>query len=333
LIVSGQETGEPYVEPAHDFLVRSWDKPQKWQQEEQEDLPLQRRLTPAALEWKSKEKSSSLLGKTEPFWDWCDKKIDSVVYLWNEINKKDAQERRRERKGQFLWNSNPYLDVLKKRLKSYDHWFNQVETEFVQKNVWKRRSNLNLRWGIAISVTVISLSLTAWALFNLRQAIIGQMKTARESSETDLRSNYLTLDAVIKSLQAGKSSKHWLLRLKAPDSQLQNQVIDTLRRAVYLNREQQRWQSPQGEVVKGTSVTQDGKLLIATTKNEGTICVWDLKSESSQTPCEKVPEKLRSVTDAKFSPDGTKLALMGQMRGSENNEQFLGIYLWDLTNN
>ncbi len=109
LIVSGQETGEPYVEPAHDFLVRSWDKLQKWQQQEQEDLPLQRRLTPAALEWKNKEQSASVLRKAEPVLSWFDKKIDSAENWFNEI-KKNAQERQREKKGQFLWNGNPYLD-------------------------------------------------------------------------------------------------------------------------------------------------------------------------------------------------------------------------------
>jgi hypothetical protein len=51
LLVKGQETGEPYVEPAHDFLVRGWDKLQGWIKEEQEDLTLQHRLTPAANDW------------------------------------------------------------------------------------------------------------------------------------------------------------------------------------------------------------------------------------------------------------------------------------------
>jgi WD40 repeat protein len=51
LLVKGQETGESYVEPAHDFLVRGWDNLQKWIKEEQEDLALQQRLTPAANDW------------------------------------------------------------------------------------------------------------------------------------------------------------------------------------------------------------------------------------------------------------------------------------------
>jgi hypothetical protein len=48
LLVKGQETGVPYVEPAHDFLVRGWDKLQEWIKQSQGDLALQQRLTPAA---------------------------------------------------------------------------------------------------------------------------------------------------------------------------------------------------------------------------------------------------------------------------------------------
>jgi WD40 repeat protein len=52
LLVKGQDTGRTYVEPAHDFLLR-WNKFQEWIEEEQEDLALQQRLTPAANDWKN----------------------------------------------------------------------------------------------------------------------------------------------------------------------------------------------------------------------------------------------------------------------------------------
>ena len=51
LIVSGSEAGEAYIEPAHDFLVRGWDKLQDWIQQEQETLLLQRMLIPATKNW------------------------------------------------------------------------------------------------------------------------------------------------------------------------------------------------------------------------------------------------------------------------------------------
>jgi hypothetical protein len=52
LIVGGRETaGEAYVEPAHDALVRGWKKLQEWKKEEEENLTLQLRITPAANDW------------------------------------------------------------------------------------------------------------------------------------------------------------------------------------------------------------------------------------------------------------------------------------------
>ncbi|EKU98274.1 WD40 repeat-containing protein [Leptolyngbya sp. PCC 7375] len=52
LIIGGDEAGEAYVEPAHDFLVRGWGRLQGWIREEQETLAIQQLLTPAAKSWK-----------------------------------------------------------------------------------------------------------------------------------------------------------------------------------------------------------------------------------------------------------------------------------------
>ena len=60
LLVSGSDTtGENYIEPAHDALVRGWQRLLIWQQEE-ENLVLQRRLTRAAFEWQQQQKSAFL---------------------------------------------------------------------------------------------------------------------------------------------------------------------------------------------------------------------------------------------------------------------------------
>jgi energy-coupling factor transporter ATP-binding protein EcfA2 len=60
LLVSGTDSeGNSYIEPAHDALVRGWEKLRVWKTQEEENLILQRRLTPAAVEWdsiKSQEK-------------------------------------------------------------------------------------------------------------------------------------------------------------------------------------------------------------------------------------------------------------------------------------
>ena len=61
LLVSGSDTTEEnYIEPAHDALVRGWQRLLIWQQEEQENLVLQQRLTKAAFEWQKQQKSAFL---------------------------------------------------------------------------------------------------------------------------------------------------------------------------------------------------------------------------------------------------------------------------------
>ena len=53
LVVEGKETDDqPYVEPAHDELVRGWDRLLEWARKDQEGLLLRRILTPAAEDWK-----------------------------------------------------------------------------------------------------------------------------------------------------------------------------------------------------------------------------------------------------------------------------------------
>jgi WD40 repeat protein len=64
LLVKGQlETGEPYVEAAHDFLVRGWGTLQDWINEEKakETLELQQRLTAQANDWDRNNRADGLL--------------------------------------------------------------------------------------------------------------------------------------------------------------------------------------------------------------------------------------------------------------------------------
>ncbi|MGK7953019.1 MAG: caspase family protein [Xenococcaceae cyanobacterium] len=102
LIVEGSNfQGEPYVEPAHDALVQGWDKLLVWKKENEENLILQRQLTPQAVEW------------------------DKIRET--QVNQADN----------YLWHDNPHLDLLKDVLSSSQNWLNQLEQEFVQKSILK----------------------------------------------------------------------------------------------------------------------------------------------------------------------------------------------------
>ncbi len=186
LLVEGQDTeGKPYVEPAHDALVRGWQKLLAWKKDEDEEgsLNLQRRLTPAAEEWKSvktKEQPPLILAKTEPVVDLLDRTFDSAEDLLNKVNAKWVRSRRlpdnhehlKEKPGKFLWNGNPYLDVLKEELKSEDNWFNKVEAEFVQRSIVRKRRNIRLRWSTAFGVILGLSGLYIYSQINLRESLI-----------------------------------------------------------------------------------------------------------------------------------------------------------------
>jgi hypothetical protein len=285
LVISGQETGEPYIEPAHDFLVKGWDKLQKWLEKEQENLLLQRRLTPVAFEWKNKEEPPSLSVKAEPFLTSLEKKIDGTKEWLKQIKEREVQkiientqiplqqattkwkstekvssfltkaepflkylnifgfpekwrtkfqpqntqERPREKKVQFLWNGNLYLDGLRKTLQSSDYWFNQVEAEFVQQSIWQRRRNINLRWGIAVTVASIIL-FGVYVRFQLIEL------TEKATRSKNLLSSSYPLNGLILAIQAtGESQSLLKLFLEPAWASVQSSLRDAIETAREVN--------------------------------------------------------------------------------------------------
>ncbi|MEG3836396.1 nSTAND1 domain-containing NTPase [Microcoleus sp. Z1_C3] len=87
LLVKGQETGEPYVEPAHDFLVRGWDKLQSWIKQEQENVALQQRLTSAARDWSQGQ--GGLWTREVDRLAWLEKVLESPNNNW--LNKLETE--------------------------------------------------------------------------------------------------------------------------------------------------------------------------------------------------------------------------------------------------
>ncbi|WP_204141329.1 caspase family protein [Halomicronema sp. CCY15110] len=133
LIVKGQDPGgEAYVEPAHDALVQGWNQLQRWKNEEQENLSLQRLLTPAAREW--------------------------------------ADNREGKKSTGFLWNNNPRLDLLLADLKSSQSWLNQLERQFVNQSQNRRRNNSMRLAGFLLTVFLALSGATGIAFFQRAEA-------------------------------------------------------------------------------------------------------------------------------------------------------------------
>ncbi|MBP5976246.1 PD40 domain-containing protein [Brasilonema sp. CT11] len=91
LLVKGQDSeGNCYVEPAHDALVRGWQKLLVWKQQEPETLILQRRLTPAAMEWNSKQQANFLWDRN-PRLDFLKQVLNSTDNWFNKVEAEFVQ--------------------------------------------------------------------------------------------------------------------------------------------------------------------------------------------------------------------------------------------------
>ncbi|MEN8443689.1 MAG: caspase family protein, partial [Cyanobacteria bacterium J06555_13] len=302
LLVEGQTPdGKPYVEPAHDELVRGWQKLLNWKQEEEESLLLQRRLTPAAGEWikvRHRQQSSGSAKKSTSIVDFLDRVLSkgegwisqfasAQLTPWrrNKLQRNQTEQSRRspEKSNQFLWNANPYLDVLKGQLEKENNWLNRAETEFVQQSILQKRKNISWRWRIAIVFITVLIALTISSLIGQRRAQLGEALASTQSAEANLLADQ-ELDALVNALQAGRALQRLLPfgLFKPADNVVQ--VRQILQKAVEQNTERNRLtvnqilQRTPGSILTGLQFSSDDRL-IATTLSSNFIELWDLENQ------------------------------------------------------
>jgi WD40 repeat protein/GTPase SAR1 family protein len=280
LLVKGQDAeGNPYVEPAHDALVRGWEKLLNWVKEEK-NLRLERRLTPAALEWKDRQQAK------------------------------------------FLWNTNPYLDVLNKEvLNSPDNnWLNQVEAEFVQYSLQKRQ---NSQRSLVATVTGVILALSGFAVFagyQWRQAEIGLIEALTQSSKANFAVNRTSFDALIDVLTASKRLQQ--LPWGSIDQKLQTNVLTNLTQSASWVREENRLQGHH-KAIENVSFSPDDRMF-ATASNDRTVKLWRRDGSLVKT----LSGHTEAVMSVSFSPDAKMIAsgsLDGTVRLWDSNGKLIGV--------
>ena len=315
LLVQGTNSkGESYVEPAHDALIQNWQELKNWKNEQEENLILQRKLTPAANEWQEVNKPEEDSKKQPQF------TIKYLIYLLGKFESlliAKAQHPIRQAKQalvdekyksngsskNYLWHNDPRLAQLNLFLDSPDNWFNKTEDEFVRKSVIHKGRNTYRFWfGVTLIGAGLS-ALTVLALLGQRQAKIEEMLAWRESAEGNLRSDR-DIRAFLDILRAVKISKHPLLWLLPPDTELA-EVQETMYKAFYTVKERNRIQSDRGNVDQVAFNPKTNELI--TIGDEDTIRLWDnLGNQLDQFSTAQM-----QVYSVAFSHDGNLLATGG----------------------
>ena len=271
LLVKGQDTNKhEYVEPAHDVLVRGWQKVLIWKQQEEENLILQRRLTPAALEWKSQQQSRFL-------WN-ADPRLDLLKQLLNSnnnwFNKIEAEFVRRS---------------IRQKRKNTALRGSIVSSALI---VLSGATIIAIKNGIDAKNQVIE---TTSALSEARLASNNQLEALVEGVKAG---QMLKKDLLREGVKAAEMLKKDTIFTK---ESTKIKVVTTLQQLANEVRERNRFEG-HTQAVMSVSFSPDGKT-IASASLDNTIKLWNLDGKCIQT----LLKHEDVVSHVRFSGDGKTL--------------------------
>jgi WD40 repeat protein/energy-coupling factor transporter ATP-binding protein EcfA2 len=272
LLVQGQNAEEnPYVEPAHDALVRGWQKLREWKQEEEENLILQQRLTVAANDWRNKSEQEkehkTLLNILRQAETLLICKVENWQLERESRKQRKAQSSKNfsEKSIQYLWDDDPRLEQLK-RILIDNNWFNRTEDNFIRESLIEQRRNAYRLIGIVTAVGLGLVGLTITALYSAQVSSLRE-KAARAQN---LLSSNSPMEGLILAIQATGESQDRLRQVLPEIQTVLPNAIDTVRERNIL-RGHNGW-------VISVAVSRDGKY-IATGSEDSTVQLWSIEGE------------------------------------------------------
>jgi len=159
---NGDGVADAHVEPAHDALVRAWDRLLRWKQQGEEQLILQRSLYSVADEW---------------------------------------TEAGQGPKSGLLWNNNPRLPQLAKIIEEPAHWLNDRELTFVESSLHRAQSLQNRNRIITATIMMVLLTATVIS-FILRQQAVQEASRARSGEIAAIATDLIDEDSELATLLA-----------------------------------------------------------------------------------------------------------------------------------
>ncbi|MBD2775277.1 eIF2A-related protein [Iningainema tapete] len=301
LLVKGRNTeNQEYIEPAHDFLVRGWQRLRTWKDKELGSLLLQRELTLIAHKW--------------------------------------CMEKQNKKATGFLWDQDPRLPFVRQVFESKNNWLNTVESEFVNSSIQQKEKNrlrtftlvagtfalvlgfAFIQWTQNQDAQLRTLAASSEALFASNKqidALIEGLKALKKMKSTV----GIQADTKIKVM----STLHQIIyqikerdRLLGHEASIQKVSFSPdgsiLASASSGDSNIKLWRVVDGKEisalkahkggVKSVSFSSDGKMFASTGFRDHTIKIWNLEDSKLIITLEGHKDRVSSVS---FSPDNKTL--------------------------
>ncbi len=213
LLVQGKDNssdgtpGEPYVEPAHDALVRSWDKLQQWKAEEDMYLPLQRKLAQEAAEWEEEGKKTDYLWDDDPLLPqleallWPAEGEEQGLVLPDGQHPRDTVQPKRPALVSLARHLKQLRQLVLPDVKNPQNTarLNELELEFTMTSVLQRARMRRRNVGITAAVLI---ALATLAMFAFLQAGLARKSEATAVVEANLRATEVMVRTTAQMAEA-----------------------------------------------------------------------------------------------------------------------------------